>query len=109
MARDKGLEELIHDELQSVHGISEKAMFGGWAWLLDGNLLCGARAEGMLVRLGKGRDDWALAVPGIEPMLSRNKRMHGWVRADGAVYGDDLLRGKLIACALEFVRTLPSK
>jgi hypothetical protein len=46
MARDKGLEELIHDELQAIHGICEKAMFGGWAWLLDGNLLCGARAEG---------------------------------------------------------------
>jgi hypothetical protein len=30
-----------------------KAMFGGWALLLNGNLLCGARAGGMLVRLGR--------------------------------------------------------
>ena len=50
MARDAGLEEMIRDELRGVHDISEKAMFGGWAWLLRGNLLCGARHDGMLVR-----------------------------------------------------------
>ena len=29
-------------------------MFGGWAWLLRGNLVCGAREDGLLARLGKG-------------------------------------------------------
>ena len=69
-ARDKGLEDLIYGGLQSVHGITEKAVFGGWAWLLDGKLLCGARVDGMLVRLGKGRDAWATEIEGIVPMLS---------------------------------------
>lgn len=109
MTRDVGLEELIHDELRSTPGISEKAMFGGWAWLLGGNLLCGARGDGMLVRLGKGRDEWALQVNGVVPMLSRGKRMHGWVRADSTVYGDDGMRRKLIAGALSFVESLPRK
>ena len=47
--------------------ITEKAMFGGWAWLLNGNLLCGARHDGMLVRLGKGNEAWALATSGHRP------------------------------------------
>ena len=51
MARDKGLEELLADELRPESGVTEKAMFGGWAWLVNGNLLCGARDDGMLVRL----------------------------------------------------------
>ena len=109
MARDKGLEELIHDELQYVSGITEKAMFGGWAWLLSGRLLCGARADGMLVRLGKGRDEWALAQDGISPMISRGRVMNGWIRADSRAFGDDKLRRKLWRCALEFVRSLPAK
>jgi len=109
MARDKGLEEIISDELGSTPGITNKAMFGGWTWLLWGNLLCGARDDGMLVRLGKGNDAWALAVPGIEPMLSRGRPMQGWVRADSRVFGDDEMRGKLITAALQFARSLPKK
>ena len=51
--RDRGLEALIEDELASVAGLAGKSMLGGWMWLLHGNLLCGAREEGMLVRPGK--------------------------------------------------------
>jgi hypothetical protein len=108
MARDLGLEELIRGDLPP-HGITEKAMFGGWAWLLDGNLLCGAREDGMLARLGKGRDGWALALEGIGPMISRGREMSGWVRAGPLAYGDDALRQRLLSAALEFVRTLPAK
>jgi len=109
MARDKGLEELLNDTLQSTPGITDKAMFGGWAWLLWGNLLCAARDDGMLVRVGKSNDAWALAVAGGGPMLSRGKHMHGWVRANADVYGDDEMRRKLIASALQFVASLPRK
>jgi hypothetical protein len=42
MPRDQGLEELIQGDLGSLSGITEKAMFGGWSWLLHGNLLCGS-------------------------------------------------------------------
>jgi hypothetical protein len=109
MARDKGLEELIEDELRSIPGVTRKAMFGGWAWLIGGHLLCGARSDGLLLRLGKGNDDWALRLAGVEPMISRGRRMQGWVRADSRTYGDDDLRGELLASALRFVRTLPRK
>ncbi len=109
MARDKGLEELIPDELQSIPGLSEKAMFGGWAWLLDGNLLCGGRDDGMLIRLGKGRDTWALQINGVVPMLSRERVVQGWVRCGPDVYGEDELREKLLSEAIEFVRSLPDK
>ncbi|MEO7480308.1 MAG: TfoX/Sxy family protein [Sulfuriferula sp.] len=109
MARDRGLEELIFEELQSIPDITEKSMFGGLAWLLGGNLLCGARDDGMLVRLGKGHDAWALEIPGVVPMLSRGRHMPGWVRASGNVYGEDALRNRLITCAIEFVHSLPRK
>lgn len=109
MARDKGLEELVNDELRSTTTVTEKAMFGGWAWLLGGNLLCGSRQDGMLVRLGKGNDAWALQVPGVVPMLSRGKPMPGWVRADARAFGDDAIRRRLIAAAIDFVMGLPKK
>jgi len=107
--RDKGLEELLNDDLRTESGIMDKAMFGGWAWLLNGHLLCGARDDGMLVRLGKDQDAWALDILGIEPMISRARRMHGWVRAAPEVYGNDTLRHTLLNAALKFVRSLPAK
>lgn len=109
MARDEGLEELLRADLRGEPGITEKAMFGGLAWLLDGNLLCGARDDGMLARLGKSQDGWALALPGIVPMIMRGRRMQGWVRADSAAFGEDPVRRKLVRAALAFVRTLPAK
>ena len=108
MARDPGLEDLIRADLPR-EGFVEKAMFGGWAWLLNGNLVCGAREDGMLIRLGKRHDGWALAIDGVEPMISRGRAMGGWVRAGPAAYGDDALRRRLLSAALDFVHTLPGK
>lgn len=109
MTRDSGLEEILNDDLRSEPDIARKAMFGGWAWLVNGHLLCGARDDGMLVRLGKDNDGWALQIRGIVPMISRGQRMHGWVRVASEVYGNDALRQKLLDSALTFVRSLPEK
>jgi hypothetical protein len=84
-------------------------MFGGWAWLLCGNLLCGARVDSMLVRLGKDSDAWALKISGIAPMIMQGRRMNGWVRVAPEAYGDDTLRQKLLDAALEFVTSLTKK
>jgi hypothetical protein len=69
----------------------------------------GARADGMLVRLGKDNEDWALKIPGVKSMMMRERRMVGWVKAAPEVYGNDALREKLVAAALKFNRSLPNK
>ncbi|PST23290.1 cold-shock protein [Rhizobium sp. JAB6] len=109
MARDAGLEELLREELGERPGLSEKAMFAGWAFLLNGHLLCGAREDGMLIRLGKGNDGWALEQPDIKSMLSGGREMQGWVRAGPEAYGNDMLRKRLLVTALNFVEGLPPK
>ncbi|TBG87348.1 cold-shock protein [Rhizobium leguminosarum] len=105
MARDPGLEELMREELGGQPGLAEKSMFGGWAFMLNGNLLCCARQDGMLIRLGKGNDGWALALPGVIQMLSGERVMHGWVRGNA----NDALRRRLLDAALAYVESLPSK
>jgi hypothetical protein len=109
MARDKGLEELLENDLAGVRGLSQKAMFGGIAWLLHGNLLCGAREDGMLVRLGKDNDAWALKHSGVERMVMQGRAVSGWLRAKPKACSNDALRKKLLDAALEFNRTLPKK
>ena len=109
MARDAGIETLVHDDLGVLSGLATKTMFGGLAWLQHGNLLCCARDDGLLVRLGKDRDGWALRIAGITPMRSQGRVMAGWVQCDPDICADDALRARLLADAVAFVRTLPAK
>lgn len=109
MARDEGLEALLDDDLADESGLTVKPMFGGRAWLWHGHLLCGARDKGILFRLGKGRDGWALAMAGVAPMVMRGRRLEGWVRATPEACGDDALRRRLLDAALAFVGELPPK
>lgn len=46
-----------------------------WLDFLDGKLIFAARDDGMMARLGKGRDSWALEQPDIVPMISRGRRI----------------------------------
>ncbi|WP_309085536.1 TfoX/Sxy family protein [Chelativorans sp.] len=108
MARDPGLEQLIREDLTKVSGLSEKSLFGGWAWLLDGKMFCAARDDGMLARVGDENSRRALLLPGIIPMISRGKRMPGWVRLKPQAYGDDALRRRMLEDAAAFTRSLGS-
>jgi len=67
VARDPELEELVYAELGDLAGLSGKVLFGGWAFLLNGNLLCGVRPAGLMLRIGADNESWALTIPGVEP------------------------------------------
>ncbi len=109
MARDPGLEELLTEDLAGTANLTTRPMFGGLVWLCRGHLLCGARTNELLIRLGAGQDGWALDLPDIVPMSARGRTMRGWIRADHRAYADDELRRRLLNAALSFVRFLPPK
>jgi hypothetical protein len=96
MARDPGLEELVHSSLGRMAGLEEKAMFGGWAFLLHGNLLCGAGKGGLMLRVGADNEAWALKLADVVPVVMRGRRTTGYVRAGAGAYGDDEVRQRLI-------------
>jgi len=110
MARDWLLEDMLREVLGDEGGVTEKAMFGGLCWLLDGHLLCAASGKGLMVRLGKGEDSWALAHPEVATVVMGERAMPGWVRVSpDASRDDDALRRALVGKAIEFVRRLPPK
>jgi len=109
MPRDLGLEELVHATLGRLSGLTEKAMFGGWAFLLNGNLLCGARHGSLMLRIGPDNVAWALTLPGVVPVVMRGRRMNGYVRAAPEAYGDDNVRKRLLDAAVAFTAVLPKK
>ena len=109
MAFEEGLVELMRGDLAEMPGLSEKRMFGGLAFMLNGNMLCGVHPGGAMYRVGKDNEPFALAVPGARRMDFTGRRMGGFVEADDDAMADDSRRARLTDLALDFVRALPAK
>lgn len=88
--------------------IVEKKMFGGFCWLLNGNMLCGVEVGRYMFRVGKSLEAEALSRLGARPMDITGKPMRGlvWVAAHGAE-GRQL--GSWIKLAEQYVGELPPK
>lgn len=108
MAWDEGLAECLRNELAGLP-FSEKKMFGGLAFLLDGHMVCGVHKGGAMVRVGKDRYAESLEIDGVSPMTFTGKPMKGMVDVSDEACADDTRRARLIAMALATVAALPPK
>jgi TfoX/Sxy family transcriptional regulator of competence genes len=108
MAYDPGLAQLLRDALAD-HPVTEKKMFGGLAFLLNGHMVCGVHKGGVMIRIGKERYSAALDMPGVTPMMFTAKPMAGMVDLADETVADERLRAQLLAMALATVEALPPK
>ena len=109
MAYDEGLAELLRNDVAEMGAITEKKMFGGLCFMLDGHMLCGVHTGGGMMRVGKDRQDKALAIDGASPMAFTGRPMGGMIDVTDEALADDARRSQLLALALENVRSLPPK
>jgi TfoX/Sxy family transcriptional regulator of competence genes len=105
---DHALAALLRADLSGAE-ITEKKMFGGICFLLNGNMVTGSMKTSALFRVGKHGDAAALAIPGTYPMMQRGKPMTGFIELPTADCSDGARRSTLSAMALAFARTLPPK
>ncbi|MEO6014687.1 MAG: TfoX/Sxy family protein [Devosia sp.] len=87
------LAERVRELVGHRPGITEKNMFGGLTFLLDGHILVGCKKDGrILLSVGKENNEAALARPGATAMEHNGRSMTGfvWVDADAIEDDDDL-------------------
>jgi len=109
MAYDEGLAQLLRDDLAGMEGMSEKQMFGGIAFMLNGNMLCGVHKNGGMFRVGKENEATALQIDGAGPMQFTGRKMGGMIDLRDDAMAEDGARSAALALAKQFVGTLPSK
>ena len=63
MPHDPHLAERMRTALSARTGIEERKMFGGFCWMLNGNMLCGVEAGRYMFRVGKSLESDALSRP----------------------------------------------
>jgi len=100
--------ETMRADLGFQPGLDEKKMFGGLAFMLHGNMVCGVIKDGAMYRVGKDREEDALSL-GAGPLTFTGRKMGGMVELDAGSVNDDALRQKLTDFSLAHAASLPAK
>jgi TfoX/Sxy family transcriptional regulator of competence genes len=109
VAYNENLADRIRAIVGDGTGLSERKMFGGIAFMLNGNMFCGITRDDLMVRVGPERFDEALGAPGARPMDFTGRPMKGMAFVGSEGYAtDEQLRG-WVEHTLEFARSLPAK
>ena len=89
MAYDEGLAERVRDLLAIRSGLTERKMFGGIAWMLDGNMACGVAGDELMIRVSKDDREHALGEPHTRVFDMTGKPMKGFICVAPAGVADD--------------------
>jgi hypothetical protein len=88
MAYDEELAPRTRDIVFTEPGHDERKMFGGIAFMLNGNMAVGVAGDEVKVRVGVDRYDDAVAQPDVRPFGLTGKPMKSWVLAGGAAIAE---------------------
>ena len=95
--------------LPDDEAFTEKKMFGGVGFLLNGNMCLGVWKTSLIARLGPEQAEPALNEPYVQEFDITGRPMKGWVmvEADGIESSEEL--SVWIQRSVDFVSTLPRK
>src|SRR5882672_5555609 len=109
MAFDERLAERMRGALGRRKGLVEKKMFGGVAFLLNGNMCVGVHKDEMIVRLAPEETDAALAQPHTRRFDLTGRPMKGWLLVEQAGLKTDAKLGKWVQVAAKYAAALQAK
>ena len=110
MAYDEDLANRIRELLGGERGVDEKRMFGGLAFLVNGNMSVAASGRGgLMVRVPPDDTEALLTRDHVEPMVMAGRETRGWLRvATDGVKTKRQLRS-WVARGLDYAKSLPPK
>lgn len=110
MPYDERLAARIRDLLDGEPGTTEKRMFGGLAFLINGNMAVSASGQGgLLLRVDPAETAFLVNPPHVTQFQMRGREMDGWLRLEtAAVETDDALR-RWVSSGVAYARSLPPK
>lgn len=83
MAYDEKLVQRVRACIGGAAGLTEKRMFGGLAFLINGNMAVSASGQGgLLLRVDPATTDGLVEDPGAERFVMRGREMDGWLAPD---------------------------
>ncbi len=108
MAYDETLATRLRERLTGLAGVTEQKMFGGLAFMTNGNMTVGVYRDGVIVRVDPDETAELTTRPGVGPFVMGGRSTKGFVLVDGAVLDDPGL-DEWVGRARGYVATLPPK
>jgi hypothetical protein len=109
MAFDEQLASSVRRELGRKPGLAEKKMFGGLAFLINGNMSVGVHGSDLIVRLAPEATDAASREPGVRAFDITGRPMKGWLLVGGAAIEERASLAKWVRRSVDFAASLPKK
>lgn len=80
MAYDEDLANLIREVISTHRGVTEKKMFGGLGFMVDGHMVVAAkRGGGLLARCDPAESEALITKPHVSRMVMGGREMEGWL------------------------------
>ena len=89
--------------------VTEKKMFGGVGFLLNGNMVCGVHSDRLIARVGPARYEEFLTRQHAQPFDMTGRPMTGWVEVSPEGLTTTAELKAWIDHALNYVSGLPAK
>ena len=110
MAYDEDLANRIRELILTEPHVTEKAMFGGLAFLIGGNMSVSVSREGgLLLRVDPEDSDALLEKPHTHPFVMRSRAMQGWLRVDAEGVRTKRQLERWVARGTAYAQSLPRK
>jgi hypothetical protein len=110
VAYDEELADRVREAVGDEPGLSERRMFGGLAFLVNGNMAVSASSRGgLLLRVDPADTASSTEHEHVERFEMRGRGMDGWLHVGPeAVATDEELR-RWVDVGLGYARSLPAK
>ena len=109
MAYDERLAHRVRLELAAQEGVSEKRMFGGMAFMVQGNMALAIDKDRLMVRVGPHRYEASLKRPHAGPMDMTGRPMRGFVVVQPEGLDNKESLQDWVQQGVEFALSLPPK
>jgi hypothetical protein len=109
MAYDTGLADRIRARIGPHPGLSEREMFGGIAFMIDGNMAVGVSSDELMVRVGKDAHEEAVRRPGARTFDMGARPMQGWISVIPDGFDADEAFFSWVDQGVAFAESLPAK
>jgi TfoX/Sxy family transcriptional regulator of competence genes len=104
--------ERLNDKIRTLtkrKKLSEKKMFGGLTFLLNGNMCFGTLKDDLIIRVGPEHYKEALAMPHARPMYFTGRPTTGFVFVDSKGWSNDMTLKKWLDMGIGYASSLPKK
>jgi TfoX/Sxy family transcriptional regulator of competence genes len=110
MAYDEDLANRVREVVQGEPALTEKKMFGGLAFLINGNMAVSASSQGgLLLRVDPASTDSLVSEPVVRRFEMRGREMDGWLRVDATVVERDRELRRWVDIGVTYARSLEPK